>query len=722
MEKNKDVVKKPYTDAYESKKVSINKSNLFKSNPRVPSRVEDSKSRLTNVSRSKSNQDNIAKRATVYGNDPKPLYKRNCEECSLKRNSNLIVNAVSVDHSTNERKLEHCHNLNGNLFNVHPSLCNIACSVPEISHLNRVLKFQPVRHNELSFSKCSKHKQRTVFPEQRGYNFKNTNSSNAFTSSKYSSSANCNTRCHCSKSNSWNAGSVDPYFNIATSEPISESIVANDEYNLKCGLKCSPNTAITKDSENLADLPILVHSNFSKDSWEVKYCIDNKLRVSSKQRKWNSKPWGQAAVSSDRTRADPKALDKTNKMLFPALPSNSHSQVKLNSSHTSSMPPSEHSSADNSDLDSVNSFPDANITCTVPSFPTSVSSTIPQASYADVIRMSSTGVQSLLVADFEKPPEETTSLTASVNLLPDKLQKDEGNQLGSSDWVISRLSQLDQNSSDIVHNVSVTVASQNEQNFGAPRPIVVSLEKPSFYNSSLQSNKNVLNSYASHANLISPDRKIIENDNLITDCLCGLDKISADKVSLLSESMQAASLSDTVSDTNIPGTYVKTDSIYSSPSSIDSFSDTFKSAESSILNACNYAKTQGPPVVIMNSSLSPQSMSEISFGIEYEEMQKLCADSCDTSVKSVSSFSLQDADESCFSEENARSSDVDPESSKAHVKCDSSRLAISVESLMPEQFITVKGKKIYWKDPDVDIKYNHQQMAEFLACGNVLCL
>lgn len=482
-------------------------------------------------------------------------------------------------------------------------------------------------------------------------------------------------------------------------------------------MKCSANNTITKDCENLTDLPLLVRSKFSKDSWEVKYCLDNKFRNNSKQQKWNSKPWGQSTLSSDRTVTDSRAFDKTDKMLFPALPSNSHSQVKLNSSHTSSMPPSEHSSADNSDLESVNSYSDGNVNCTAPSFSTSVPSTIPQASYADVIRMSSAGVQGLLATNFEKASEQNLSHNTGANSLPDKLQKDENNPSASSDWVISRLSQLDQNSSDIVHSVSMAHSSQNEQNFGAPRPIVVSLEKPSFYNSSLQSNKNVLSTYASHGNLISPERKDVENENLITDCLCGLDKISADKVSLLSEPMQTACLSDIVSDTNIPGTSLKTDSVYSSPSSIDSFSDAFKSAESSILNACNYSKTKGPPVVIMNSSSSPQSMSEISFGIEYEEMLKLCADSCDTSLKSVSSFSLQDADECCFSEENMRLPDVNPESSKAHVQCETSHSATSAESLATaDQFITVKGKKIFWKDSDLDNKYNHQQMAEYFAC------
>lgn len=228
MEKNKEVIKKPYSDAYESKKINISKANLFKSNVHIPLRAEDTKNRLSNISRSKNNHSSVTKKS-AYGNEAKSLYKNNCEECGLKRNSNLIVNAVSVD-SANERKLEHCHSLNGNIFNVHPSLCNLACSVPEISHLNRVLNFQSARHNELSFSKCAKHKQRTVFSEQRGYNYKNPNSSNAFSSSKFSSpTANCNARCHCSKNSSWSASNVDPYFNISSNESVSEGIVANDE-------------------------------------------------------------------------------------------------------------------------------------------------------------------------------------------------------------------------------------------------------------------------------------------------------------------------------------------------------------------------------------------------------------------------------------------------------------------------------------------------------------
>lgn len=721
MEKNKEVIKKAYSDTYESKRIGISKANFFKSHTQVHPRSEDTKSRISNTSRSKNYQPSVTKKSIVYGSETKSLYKHNCEDCGIKRNSNLIVKAVSVDHSANERKLEHCHSLNGNIFNVHPSLCNLACSVPEITHLNRVLNFQSARHNELSFSKCTKPKQRTVFPEHRGYNYKNPNTSNAFSTSKFSpAAANCNVRTHCSKHSSWGSGNVDPYFNISTSETVSEGIITSDEYNLKCGLKYSTNNTISKDCENLSDLPILVRSDFSKESWEVKYSIDNKFRNNPKQRRWNSKSWGQAAISSERTITDSRAFDKTDKMLFPALPSNSHSQVKLNSSHTSSIPPSEHSSADNSDIESVNSFPDGNVSCAAPSFTNSMSLTIPQASYADVIRMSSAGVQGLIAADFEKTSEQNSPHSTSVNSPPDKLQKEESNQTSGSDWVMSRLSQLDQKSSAIVHNVSMAQSGQKEQNFGAPRPIVVSLEKPSFYNSSLQSNKNVLSAYASHSNLTSPERKVVENENLITDCLCDLDKISADKVSLLSESMQAACISDIVSDTNIQGTSLKTDSVYSSPSSIDSFCDAFKSAESSILNACNYSKTKSPPVVIMNNSSTPQSISEISFGIEYEEMVKLCDDSCDTSVKSVSSFSLPQAEECCFSEESMKSPDVKPEFPKAHVQCERSHsLPPAESSLSADQFITVKGKKIFWKDTNVDNRYNHQQMAEYFANGNV---
>lgn len=704
MEKNKEVVKKPYTNAYERQKVGNSKSNLIKSNSHIPPRAEDTKNRLSNLSRSRNNP-SISKKSAVYGNEVKHLYKHNCDECVIKKNPNLIVNPVTVDRNTSERKLEHCHNLNGNLFNVRPNLCNLTCSVPEISHLNRVLNFPTARHNELTFNKCTKQKQRTVYQEHRGYNYKNPNSSNAFPSSKFSSTASCNARCHCSKNSSWNASNVEPYFNISTTESVSESIIASEEYNLKCSAN-----SIVKDCENLTDLPILVHSNFSKESWEVKYSLNSKLRINSKQRKWNSKSWGQVAIQPDRTLADSRAFDKTDKMLFPALPSNSYSQVKLNSSHTNSMPPSEHSSAENSDLESVNSFPDGNVNCTASSFLTSVSSTIPQASYADVIRMSSAGVQSLLATDFEKTSEQNLSLNPVISSLPEKLQKDENNQPGSSDWVISRLSQLDQSSSDVVHNVSVVQASQNEQNFGASRPIVVSLEKPSFYNSSLQSNKSVLSTYTPHTNITS-EAKVMEDENLINDCLCGLEKISQEKVNLLSESLETACLSDIVSDVNIPGTSLKTDSVYSSPSSIDSFSDAFKSAESSILNTCNYSKIKDPPVVIMNSSSSPQSMSEISFGIGYDEMMKLCSDSCDTPIKSVSSFSLQDADDCCFSEENTKLPETTVEPPKTPE-------ATSVELLVTaEKFITIRDKKFYFKDVDVESRYNHQQVAEYFASG-----
>lgn len=709
MEKNKEVIKKSYPDVYESKKIGVSKANLYKNSTHVPSRPEDSKNRLGYTSRTK-NIVSVNKKSNIYSGETKNLFKHSCEQCGLKRSSNLIVNAVPVDHAVTERKLEHCHNLNGNIFNVHPTLCGLACPVPEISQINRVLNFPTTRHNDNPYSKCAKHKQKGVFSEQRGFNYKNTNSSNTFAGCKFSSpAANCNTRCHCSKNSSWSTSNVDPYFNISTSEAISESINASEEYNLKCGLKSSDSG---KSKESISDLPILVHSNFCKDSWEVKYCIENKIKINNKQRKWNSKTWDQVATSSDRT-VDSRSFDKTDKILFPALPSNSHSQVNLNSSHNSSMPPSEHSSADNSDLESVHSFPEGNVNCTS-SFLISVSSTIPQASYADVIRMSSAGVQGLLAADFEKTSENLSHNTA-INSLPEKLQKDENSQSGSSDWVISRLSQLDQNSSDTVHNISSAQTNQTEQNFGAPRPIVVSLEKPSFYNSSLQSNKNVL-SIASHTNLTSPDKQV--DENLIADCLCGANKISLDKVSLLSESIPAACISDIMSDTNVQGTSIKTDSVYSSPSSIDSFSDAFKPTESSILNACNYSKNKEPPVIIMNSSSCPQSMSEISFGIEYDEMIKLCSDSCDTPLKSVSSFSLHDADECCFSEENARSPEVNQESLKAHVQCEASNSATLVESLVAaDQFISIQGKKIYWTSTAVDDKYNHQQVAEYLATG-----
>ncbi|KFM63384.1 hypothetical protein X975_00857, partial [Stegodyphus mimosarum] len=713
MEKNKDAVKKPCMDCYDSKKLGIAKPNIFKNNAHLYGRSDRGK-KLSYISRSKNASNSVDKKSGFYSNDAKAYLKQPCDKCEVKSGSHVVVNTIGkekIDSSNSD--------LNGALaFNAHQALCNFACSVPDISSFNKVLNYSPNQQNEIPLPRYTKHKQNIVFPDQRTFNSKASSKSNISYGNKVSAAVAANNKCHCSKNTHKKSTDAESNLKMCTDPTVSEHAI-NDKFNSKCNAKyASPDASLFNNNAGLVDLPVLEHSDLVKDSctaYKVECCSDERLPIIKKQRK-QSRKWDRVSPTSSSTLSS-KSLDETDKMLFPALPSNNHSeQVKLSSSCTDSMPPSEHSSAENSDLENAQSLLNANVSFNAVSQVSCISS-IPQASYADVIRMSapSTGIQGFLPLDYDKTSSEQSFITHTLaNSVQDRLQKDEIVQPGSSDWVISRLSQLDQNSSDSVNNISLTHTSQNGQNFVAPRPIVVSLEKPSFYNSSLQTNKNVLTTLPSHTHIPSSDRKIVENDSLILDCLCTLEKISMDKFPVLPGPAHDSSISElTTSVTHVQDASVKTDSVYSSQSSISSFSDAFKQAESRDLTVDNISKSEDPPVIIMNNCSPPENMSEISFGIEYEEMVKLCADSYEPKV--ITGPAIKNAKVVCPSEKN-KIDNTDMKSVKAHELTENNSIAVSKSDIEgAEKSIIVKGKKLCWKDFDVGSKSNHMQLAEYFA-------
>ncbi|XP_015916667.1 uncharacterized protein [Parasteatoda tepidariorum] len=224
---------------------------------------------------------------------------------------------------------------------------------------------------------------------------------------------------------------------------------------------------------------------------------------------------------------------------------------------------------------------------------------IPQTSYADVIHISTGGK----ISDSEK-------------IFTDK--KDEKSQ---TEWA--------------------------QQDLNAIQATVVNLEKPSFYNSSLQKSIS--------STLSPPSEKYIKGDNLEN-----VDKMSSSS-SAYSSSFP---LDSTTSMIDEPGS--KPDSMYSSASSVSSSTNAFKPVEKK-------------PVIIMDNC-----PDQITFGIEYDEMVKLCFDDCDPDNAST--------------QESEKSACVKSE-------CDEIKL---VETSLE--------KELYWKESDV--KYcedNHIELTTYFA-------
>lgn len=712
MEKDKEAIKKSASDFYSSKRVDVSRTNFIRNNTRISTRSDTSR-KGSYISRGKNVSSPVNKKYGFYESQTKSFFKHSCDKYGIRCRSHLILSSGSAISSPSDVTLGECgHDLNGNIsFNTHPpTLYNFASTVSEISTLNKVLSYQSNQHYELSLSNCSKLTQRTPFSEQKTFSSKVAYSNNSFSSNRvFQSFPNPAIRCHCSEGISENFAFPGPHFK-ATDKSSYENITVSKRYNPKYDKYHASNACLDSNTK-LANPPVFLNSNSHKNpSMTCKVdCFEEQLQI-KKQRNYSTKKWNHIPIMSKIGKSS-KYLEESNKMLFPALPSNSHCQQgKLNSSYTS-MPPFEQSLVENSNLEVSHSLAGVNAALTSgASVLPSPSASTPQASYADVIRMSTacSGVQDSVV-DHEKSILEPNPLLLT-NVLQDKLSKDENPQSGSSDWVISRLSQLDLNSPEPLNNVAIAHCYQNGQNFVAPRPIVVSLEKPSFYNSSLQTCKNVLSTLSSNATFLPIDKKVVENDSLMNDCLNSLEKSSVDN-SILPGSTNRSSVSSdfTTSLTDTQITSVKTDSVYSSPSSVSSFGDTFKPVENKNLNINNLLKKE-PPVIIMNSCLLPDSLSEISFGIEYEEMVKLCSDNC---VINCTPLAVQDVGENCLHDGNIKIDCCHKNSSMSTLLSES--ISSSSDKTSNDKRISLRSKTLYWKESDVNYnRKNHKEIAEYL--------
>ncbi|GFR09483.1 uncharacterized protein TNCT_707651 [Trichonephila clavata] len=706
MEKDNEVVKKSGSDLYSSKRVDVSRTNFIRNNTRLSTRSDTSR-KGSYTSRGKNVSSPVNRKYGFYGSQTKSFFKHSCDKYGIRCRSHLILSSGSAISSPSDVTLAECgRDFNGNIsFNTHPpTLYNFASSVSEISTLNKVLSYQSSQHYELSLSNCSKITQRTPFSEQKTFSSKVAYSNNSFNSNRvFQSFPNSTIRCHCSEGVSESFAFPGPHFK-SIDKPSYESITANKRCNPKYDKY--PESNVCLDSNNkLTDLPVFFNNSHKNPSMTCKVdCFEEQLQI-KKQRSYSSKKWNRIPIMSEFGKSS-KYLEKSDKMLFPALPSNSHCQQgKLNSS----MPPFEQSLVENSNLEVSHSLSGGNAVLNASVLPSPSTST-PQASYADVIRMSTacSGVQDTIV-DHEKSILEPNPLLL-INNLQDKLPKDENSQASSSDWMISRLPQLDLNSPEPTSNVAIAHCYQNGQNFVAPRPIVVSLEKPSFYNSSLQTCKNVLNTISSNTTFLPIDKKVVENGSSANDCLNGLEKSSVDNSVLPGSTSRSSVSSDfTTSMTDTQMNSVKTDSVYSSPSSVSSYGDTFKSVENKKLNI-NLLKRK-PPVIIMNSCLPPDSMSEISFGIEYEEMVKLCSDNC---AINITPLAVQDI-ENCLHDENIK---IDYPHKKSVVPIlFTESISPSSDEIPYDKRISLKSKTLYWKESDVNYnRKNHKELAEYL-CG-----
>lgn len=701
MEEGKEDFRKHSSEVYSGKNLSVSKTSFFKNNTHLSLKPESGRKKLPYISRAKNFPIPVEKKYGFYRSDANSFMNHSCDKYGIKSRPHFVVNTTAATSLTDVPKVESGHDFNGNVsFSTHPALCNFTASVSEISSFNQVLSFQTNPHYEISLPKSIHHKQRTAYTEHRTFTPKVANSSNSFTSNRFFSAIpNPSIRCHCSKSVPTKFNSSEPYFKIPD-RTSRENIVITEKYP-KYVKYTLPDTCLIKDtSVKFNDLPIFETSSFPKGpsmTCKVDY-NDDQL----KQRNFPSKKWNPVPISKDVGKCL-KGLDETDKMLFPALPSNHNQQGKSISS--SANVPSEHSPIENSSLENVHSSDGIANTALVSS---SATSTIPQASYADVIRMSGacSGTQGYVTLDHDKTeiPEHNQSSHSSVD---EKQPNEDNSQPDSSDWVISRLSQIDLNAPDSVNSIALTSSNQNGQNLIASRPIVVSLEKPSFYNSSLQTCKSVLNALSSTS---LPDKKVIE-DHVVVDYLTNLDKISLDNNSSLGSTNRSSVSSDfATSITDRQAASIKTDSVYSSPSSVSSSGDAFKPIENQDLIIDNIFNKVVPPVIIMDNC-SSGNITEISFGIEFDEMLKLCSDHGEGIVP----LTADDSENFC-SDKKLMTDSLHINTSKLP---ESVAVSLQSEVEMPNcSTISVKGRNLYWKNPEIDYNgSNHLQLTEYFSGG-----
>lgn len=425
--------------------------------------------------------------------------------------------------------------------------------------------------------------------------------------------------------------------------------------------------------------------------------------------------------------SDIVATDTGSKMMFfPALPS-SHcvQQGKPDSSRfkTANEMSSENSSSSNSDPENLNSVPTnrKNSVQLPASYPSQISSA-PQASYADVIRTPAAAVSKIhppqgvnsVFTENSKCSENNSVQPPLENISAEKLQKrEEAHPMGSSEWIISRLSQLDVNTNAALNVNGVSPHSTpNGLDFVNPQPIAVSLEKPSFYHSGLQTNKNAPYSVSlSPVNLCSPNK--INNENRgLTDS--NAEKLPTNKAN---EKMAASSHSviglGELSNQKLEGTVNgRTDSLSSNPSSMSSsICDAFKYPSSSNGDSVD-SKSKQQPVVIMDNFMPLENTSGISFGIDYDEVIKLCSDSdvLSNSVPFCEHPPVQDMDKT--SAYNDSCSKTAESTEKQCVCVAGSDKCVCDEQLCKKRAIVkcsrstsrviVAGKNLFWRDVEVN--------------------
>ncbi|KAG8179996.1 hypothetical protein JTE90_007964 [Oedothorax gibbosus] len=702
MEEGKEPYRKYSSDVHSGRNVSVSKGSYFKNASHLPFKSETNRKRFPYISRAKNLSIPVEKKYGFYRSNASSFTNHSCDKCGIKGEPHFLVNATAATSLTDVPKFDPDQDYNANAsFSTHSALCNFTASVSEISRYNQVLSFQTNPHYDISIPKSISHKQRTAYTDHhRTYVPKIINSPNSYTTSRfYSAIPNSNIRYHCSKNVPNKFASSESYFKIPDRIP-RENIAITEKYT-KYVKYTLPDSSLMKDnSVKYNKLPLFETSSFSKSpsmTCKVDYSDDQ-----LKQRNFSSKKWNTLPVSK-KIKESSKGLDETDKMLFPALPSNRNQQSKGSCSSVNIL--SQNSLAEKS-VSEEGHLPDSSLCSLIVC--SSATSTVSQVSYADVMRLSETssGMQGCVTLDYaeSKNPKISQSSHQSGFSVDEKQPNDVYPLTGSPDFIVSRLSQVDLNVLDSVNTISSTSSNENEQNFIASRPIVVSLEKPSFYNSSLQTCKSVLSALSSSS---LPDKKVMEEYEAV-DYLTTLEKISSENSLLESTNRSSVSSEFAASVTDTHAASIKTDSLYSSPSSVSSLGDAFKPTENRDHIIDNILNKVVPPVIIMNHCYS-DSLTEISFGIEHNEMLQLCSNN----KEGIVPLAEASADNLCHDKKFI----ID------RLQLNTSSLpAIAPVPLQPEvetvscSIISVKGRNLHWKDKEIDYNAsNYLQLTEYFS-------
>ncbi|XP_022239403.1 uncharacterized protein LOC106457680 isoform X2 [Limulus polyphemus] len=373
-----------------------------------------------------------------------------------------------------------------------------------------------------------------------------------------------------------------------------------------------------------------------------------------------------------------KSTQKTscNELMLLNLPLSHRSQRGRQS--TSSVPPSEHSSAENSDLDSVHSLPVCNSapppTSIHPHTTPSSSSSTPQTSYADITRMSmiSSGVKL-------KPSNNPMNIKSNFGLeFGMECNLVEGEPYSNTD-----------RQSDV---------------------ITEEMLKTSFTGDSTNNRKNLSNTYThEHVPIINKTDLIVDNLNLL--------EAERNPYSIIPVT---ATLSLSVNSTKNSEVIVSSEVEHTEQNNSVCLNKNLESQELSkvkeeLLETPTEQQTQNrfkrPPVIIMDNCIPEECVCDLTFGFEINE-QLLRMSLGEDYAKVMTSLGSE--------------LHMSPEIYSAIPSSDSSIISTSpttntgfsenIKSSYFDKFVTLSGHYIQWREPTVNIDtFNYSQIVQFFG-------